>query len=187
MTHQELIDKAKIKLCPIGIKLIEEENPVSASRSGKNTVYHHCEVYQGRPSYASCLMVMDMVAEGTAHLRPDCELAIKSGNCPAVAMRKAELRAGRSLFYVDYERLTAKRREQWALDRETSPVQFRRNKTEKKFVPTTFSAEDIEQEKKQRKPEPVTVTTKSKDEDDYNTNIMEKVVKKVIDNDHDHN
>lgn len=183
MTHQELIDNANIRLCKIGAVMVTEDHPVAASRSGKNTVYHHCEIYQGRPSYASCLMVMDQTFEGVNHLRPDCQIAIEAGTCPALAMRRAELKAGKALFYVDYIELTKRRAIQNELDRESSPIQFRRNRTEKRFVPTqvqVLDADDIKSApRKQTKPQ---VETEA---DDYNTNIMEQVVKKVL-NDNNH-
>lgn len=141
MEQQALIDKAAIKLDPIGIKLIQEEYPVDASRGGCNTIYHHCDVYQGRPSYASCLTVMDQAFEGKyEELRPECHKAVKAGTCPALAMRKAELKAGRALFFVDYRDVV---RERQALHAATEPeILFGRRSKDTaprgKFVPTVF-------------------------------------------------
>ncbi|WEU67319.1 hypothetical protein [Xanthomonas phage JGB6] len=42
-------------------------------------------------------------------------------------MRKAELRAGRALFFVDYRKLMVLREAKLERDREESPIQFRRN------------------------------------------------------------
>lgn len=180
MTHQELIDQAAIHVCSIGAVLIAEENPVSASRGGRNTVFHHCDIYQGRPSYASCLAIMDKTFEGTNEYRPECAEAIHNGTCPALAMRRAELQAGRALFFVDYTELSKRRKEQYAIDRENSVIQFRRNKATPttRFPLTTvkvFDAEDI----KARKTPPKNEVS----EDDFNTNIMEQVVKKALNND----
>lgn len=141
MNHEELIEKAAIKLCPIGIKLIAEEHPIAASRSGNNTVFHHCDIYQGRPSYASCLHVMDHAAAGiNAELRPECHAAIAKGTCPAQAMRKEELKAGRALFFVNYQDLVVQRK--IAQDAAADTVLFGRRAKEttkgKKFVPTVF-------------------------------------------------
>lgn len=187
--HQELLDKANIKTDAITLKLIESEQPLSASRAGRNMVFHSCDVLQFRPSYASCLMVMDQTAEGKNHLRPECELAIQSGTCPAVEMRKAELRAGRALFSVDYIELAAARKAQAEYDAEHSVIQFRRRDKNTKFVPTrtdelkpaVYDADDLRAAPKKygtvvTKPAPV-------EEPDYNVNIMEQVVQKVL-NDH---
>lgn len=141
MEQQALIDKAAIKLCPISIKLIQEEYPVDASRGGCNVIYHGCDIYQGRPSYASCLTVMDHAFEGKyEELRPECHRAVKAGTCPALAMRKAELKAGRALFFVDHRDMA---RERQKLIDETEPeILFGRRSKESaprgKFVPTVF-------------------------------------------------
>lgn len=177
MTHQELIDQAAIKLCPIGIELIAEPNDLSMSRSGFNTVFHHCDIYQGRPSYASCLHVIELTMEkgDDFTLRPDCSKAIRERNCPAVKMRMEELKAGHALFFVDYKKLMERRGMQAALDRETSPVQFRRKRSPQEFKPTTvMPAPRVEK--------PISTPAKPVSEPDYNTNIMEKVVKKVLEN-----
>lgn len=196
MNHQDLIDAAAIKLDAIGARMIMEEHPIEASRSGQNTVFHHCDVYQGRPSYASCLMIMDMTFEGTNKYRPECVTAIEKGNCPAVEMRKAELRAGKALFFVGHQDLMRRRQEQAALDRENSPIQFRRPKENKgpvpKFVPTQFTPEGrpifngvplpVDGTPARNRVIPIAVKTPTTEltDDDFNTNIMQQVVQKVL-------
>ncbi|WPH68509.1 hypothetical protein [Stenotrophomonas phage BUCTxx99] len=143
MEHMELIDQAGIKLDAISLKLIQDEYPLDASRGGCNTVFHHCEIYQGRPSYASCLTVIDQAMEGkNFDLRPECHKAVADRTCPALAMRKAELQAGRALFFVDYRDVV---RERKRLADEAEPdILFGRRSKEAvprgKFVPTVFDA-----------------------------------------------
>lgn len=182
--QMELVEKAGIKLCQIGIKLIQEERDMALSRGGRNTVYHNCDIYQGRPNYAACLMVMDQAFDGVnRELRPQCHDAIANRTCPALAMRKAELQAGRALFFVDYTELRERRQVQWALDEQNSPVQFRRRDGGGgRFKPTVMSAEDLAKVEarmeNQVKEEPVRKTEVT--DDDYNLNIMEQVAKKVL-------
>lgn len=123
MPHPKQID---LHLCPVGTVLLQKEYPPEASKAGRNTVYHSCEVYGGRPSYASCLFTLDAIAEGRDNLRPHCAEAVRNGTCVAVQMQKDEQAAGRALFFVDYLELTEARRAQWAKDLEESPIQFRR-------------------------------------------------------------
>lgn len=141
MEHMELIDQAGIKLDAISLKLIQDEYPLDASRGGCNTVFHHCDVYQGRPSYASCLTVMDQAMEGkNFDLRPECHKAVANKTCPAMKLRKAELQAGRALFFVDY-RDVVRERKRLADEAEPDILFGRRNKEvapRGKFVPTVF-------------------------------------------------
>jgi len=141
MDQLELIEKAGIKLDAISLKLIQEEYPHEASRRGVNTVFHGCNIMQGRFSYASCLTVMDQAFAGkNEDLRPECHAAIRARTCPALAMRKAELKADRALFFVDYQDVT---RERKRLADEAEPaILFGRRSKEVaprgKFVPTVF-------------------------------------------------
>ena len=201
MDHQTMIDNAGIKLCQIGIKLIAEENSLDASRSGNNTVYHHCDIYQGRPSYASCLHVMDHAAEGKHEdLRPECHKAYREGTCPAMKMRRAELKAGRALFFVDYRKLVAERKR---IQDEAEPdILFgRRNKESVprgKFIPTVFDnrgnpifdkqkAAEVELHMQEAPDNSKFKPQKSKPKIERVGNgeigIMQKVLEKVIQND----
>lgn len=75
--------------------------PVDASRSGRNTVYHHCDQIERRTSYAVCLFTIDAHEKGK--LRPDseCYQHIQRGECRAVGFRQQEIEAGRALFYQE--------------------------------------------------------------------------------------
>lgn len=143
MEHLELIEKAGIKLDAISLKLIQEEYSHEASRRGTNTVFHACNVMAGRFSYASCLTVMEQAFAGkNEELRPECHAAIKARTCPALAMRKAELKAERALFFVDYQDVTRERK-RLADEAEPDILFGRRNKEvapRGKFVPTVFDA-----------------------------------------------
>lgn len=165
----------ELKLCPIGFELLEQEHPISASRGGKNVVFHYCDALEQRASYAGCLATLEAIAEGRGELRPDCEVAKLAGNCPAVRMRMDELRAGRSLYFVEYTELMERRRAQYAEDRENSPVQFRRKKFGTKFVPTRIAAEDVEAPVADITPAPI-----SKPRIEIQTNIMEQVLQKKV-------
>lgn len=161
----------ELKLCPIGFELLADEHPVEASRSGCNTVFHYCEPLDCRASYAGCLHTLEAIMDGRGHLRPECEAAYLSGTCPAIAMRKMELRADRALFFVDYKELTRRRGIEWEKEREESPVQFRRKK-HRTFVPTTVVPLDDEPE--------VSVQSQREKPVEIQTNIMEQVLKKKV-------
>lgn len=194
MNHDELIEKAGIKLCDIGIKLIHEPAPLAQSRSGSNTVYHACDILQARPSYASCLHVMDHQAEGVhVDLRPECHAAIACRTCPAQKMRMAELKAGHALFFVDYQALT-REREARAKAADDGILFGRRGRDPaaktKKFVPTVFDAKGqpifdnkvlAELEENPVVIKPKTQKLERVGKKDPN-NIMQKVLEKVIDN-----
>jgi hypothetical protein len=179
----ELIEKHAIRLSAIELVLIEEPNDIDASRQGRNTVYLHCETYGGRPSYASCLCVIDQTIEndGQHALRPDCAVRINDRTCPSIELRRAEIKAKRALFYIPYEKMAAARKAQAERDREDSPIKFRRKgkDTGRKFTPTDMTEFNARQEKPvsaPRKPEVIKPV-----DDDYNTNILEKVAKKMMD------
>lgn len=180
--HDDLIEQASIKLCPIGITLIHHEHETSKSRSACNTVFHHCDVMEQRRSYTSCLAIMDLAfAAGDDELpiALECQAAIRNGTCPAVRMRKAELQAGRALFYVDYVELMRRRAAQAEIDAESSPIQFRRKKAHTKFTPTVMPS-DVAAPATKRKPAPRTTAEPEMVDYEPETNIMEQVLKKVI-------
>jgi hypothetical protein len=102
------------------------EYPVSASKSGQNTLYHHCAVYDGRSNYAVCLHTIAAVLEKRAQLRSGCPEAIQNRTCPAMRMRKNELDAGRALYYIGRPDIEALRRKQAEEDYANSPIQYRR-------------------------------------------------------------
>ena len=82
--------------------------PVDASRSGRNTVYHHCDQIERRTSYAVCLFTL--AAHEKGKLRPDseCYQHIQRGECKAVGYRQQEIEAGRALFYQERQISTVK-------------------------------------------------------------------------------
>jgi hypothetical protein len=180
-------EQAELILDDCKIHLIQQKNPVDLSRSGKNSVYFHCDIYNGRTSYAGCLNFLDAHMDGRAHLRPDCEIAYNKGFCPAKEMRKQELKAGHTLYFVNYEEWVILNNEKKKKDEENSPIQFRRNKVEKKFIPsTTISSGDkvevVEKVKiaktKQPSKKPVDIM-----DVELETNVMEKVLKERLKND----
>lgn len=76
--------------------------PLEASGWGKNTYYHHCPVHNWQTNYAVCVTLIEKAENG---LRKNlgsyakCVDCIKSGECPAVAMRQQEKEAGHALYY----------------------------------------------------------------------------------------
>lgn len=173
-----LTDKQlELKLCPIGFELVQEEHPVEASRSGCNTVFHYCDSQGIRASYAGCLHTIEAVFDGRGQLRPECEAAINAGTCNAVPLRKLELKANRALFFVDYRVLMERRRAQWALDEENSPIQFRRKRGDRKFVPSQVTPIAEEQPQPKRQKPQIEAPT------EIQTNIMEQVLKKKVQDD----
>ena len=177
--HQALLDNARMCLTPIEIRLIGEVNDVEKSRSGNNHVFHHCELYEGRQAYAACLHTMDRVMEGDERIYQVCTDAIRSKTCPAMKMRMEELKANRTLFYVDHAKLTEHRAAQNLLDLEESPIKFGRRRREganggNKFKPTVFSKEELRDKKQPA------VAKNSEGELDFNENIFEKVANKVL-------
>ncbi len=191
-----LTDDEIAKLCqdPFGEALLLKEYPVELSRSPQNTIYHYCDVYQGRSSYAACLHFLDANIEGRGYLRPDCEVAVKKGICPAVKMRKRELQAGRALYYVNYQEIGEMRRVAYEREAAESPIQFRKNKTPTKFIPIAVIPTDesaAEQAplalKVKSKPQP---RVKKRDsvpaptlmDQEIETNIMQKVLEKRLEN-----
>lgn len=159
----------ELKLCPIGLELLQEEHPVEASRAGRNMVYHHCDPLDYRASYAGCLFTMDAVFDGRGHLRPECQAAIDNGTCNAVAMRKMELQEDKALFFVDYVELQRRRGIEWAKAAEESPVQFRRrDRNQKRWTPTEVPVTNDAPIAKVEAPTEI------------QTNIMEQVLKKKV-------
>lgn len=75
--------------------------PVNASRSGKNTVYHHCGQLERRASYGVCLFTLECFDNGKLRSDSDCYQPISSGSCSAIALKAREIEAGRALFFKE--------------------------------------------------------------------------------------
>ncbi|WP_429236564.1 hypothetical protein [Aeromonas salmonicida] len=75
--------------------------PVDASRSGKNTVYHHCGQLERRASYGVCLFTLECFDKGKLRSDSDCYQPISSGSCSAIALKAREIEAGRALFFKE--------------------------------------------------------------------------------------
>lgn len=179
MNHLELVEREGIKLCAIEIKLIQEDNPLEMSLGGRNTVYHPCEVYQGRPSYASCLTVINKIRAGNElikTLRPECVTAVENGTCKAMGMRKEEELAGRALFFVDYLRMREERDRAAALALLNSPIKLKRSTRE--GMPR---GKPVEVEAPQETPQ-IKTSRAPTSADPYNTNIAQRALEKVIEN-----
>ena len=88
----------------------EQVYPPEASRSGKNSYYHHCGIYNGRPNYGVCLFIIEASEEKRLHSHEDCAKAIRNTDCPALKMRQEERDAGKALYYVPRPELTAEQK-----------------------------------------------------------------------------
>jgi hypothetical protein len=166
----------ELRLDAIGFELLQEENPVEASRYGRNTVFHYCETEDRRASYAGCLHTLEAVFDGRGHLVPTCEAAINSGTCEAVNKRKLELKEGRALFYVDYVELAKRRQEEIAKQDDDTPRFGRRSKPGK-FIPTQVKLlDEPTSEPKRVEPKQAPIAPQ--------VNIMEQVLKKRLENEH---
>ncbi|MGU5794286.1 hypothetical protein ACV1DW_15755 [Aeromonas hydrophila] len=75
--------------------------PVDASRSGKNTVYHHCGQLERRAAYGVCLFTLECFDKGKLRTDSDCYQPISSGSCSAMALKAREIEAGRALFFKE--------------------------------------------------------------------------------------
>ncbi|MFQ2465687.1 hypothetical protein L1871_22625 (plasmid) [Aeromonas caviae] len=75
--------------------------PPDASRSGKNTVYHHCGQLERRASYAVCLFTLEQFDKGKLRTDSECHQHIDKGLCSALALRAQEVAAGRALFFKE--------------------------------------------------------------------------------------
>ncbi len=93
---------------------LTKEIPIQLSMAGYNAYYHHCNVYQGRSSYAVCQHTIDAVSEGRVQLRSECQNAVLNGTCPAIKMREQEREAGKALFFIDRRETLKKLGEQLA-------------------------------------------------------------------------
>lgn len=85
--------------------VVEEKSeslPIEISMGGKNKHTHWCEPLEQRRHYGACLHAIETLSgvedsEGT--IKEDCARQIGRGTCPAINMRKAEVSAGKALFY----------------------------------------------------------------------------------------
>jgi len=187
----------ELKLCPIGFELVQKEYPVDASRSGQNTVFHYCDPIGIRASYCGCLHTMEAVSDGRGHLRPECQQAIENRTCNARVLRIEELKAGRALYFVPYKELMERRGLKAAIDRENSPVQFRRKKPQGSFRPTTAPDTIKNELRNEKMPSKASLDWYEKhkvenfkasqrlEDAEIETNIMAQVAQKLIEEQHD--
>lgn len=75
--------------------------PPSASRSGRNRHYHDCEPTGRGQHYGICLFTLEAFERGQKLSESPCVEAMRSGTCPALAMRQAEQEAGRALYFKE--------------------------------------------------------------------------------------
>ena len=117
---------------------------VSAS---KDNAYYvpYCTHAQHSPPYAACLCRIAERKHGRLETRPDCSAAIGRKDCPALALRKQELDAGKAIFFVSRTELNERMRleaeesgqrvaEMVALGRDWAPT-GRRKKAAKPAAP----------------------------------------------------
>lgn len=100
-----------------------------ASIRGDNAFYHYCDAMQGRSNYAVCLHTIAACRradKNSEELRPQCYESIKKGNCPALVMRRNEVAAGRSLYFIDRNEVMRMRDEEEAKRAADPVVTFRR-------------------------------------------------------------
>ena len=72
------------------------------SMGGINAFSHGCKTVGFTPGYAVCLHKMAAYErDGGLKAYPECEKAIRNKDCPAIAMRKEELVAGKALYFID--------------------------------------------------------------------------------------
>lgn len=185
---------AKLCLDDAGRRVLLREHPLDASMSPQNTVYFHCDVYQGRPSYAGCLHFLEAHRAGRDVLRPECQQAVARGTCPAVQMRKRETKAGKALYAVPYAELQAVRQELAAND--DNIVSFRKPASggtvpTRKFIPSTpadlqayaqgrLGEKQQRPEKRKQIPVQVVEVKIPPTEQELETNIFKKVLEKRL-------
>lgn len=88
-----------IKTYPVGDEIID----IQKSKGGINKYCHYCDVTTSNALYAICLNTVDAIVERDMDLKwDDCVHAIKSGECPAMAMRKEEEAAGKALYFTPW-------------------------------------------------------------------------------------
>ena len=79
----------------------QEDRPIEDSANGKTNAFsHYCGSVMHSKNYAVCLHLIEERKAG--RLSPqyaDCSVSIGKKNCPALAMRKQEIEAGKALFF----------------------------------------------------------------------------------------
>lgn len=73
------------------------------SKSGMNAHLHWCDYTDQRRYFGTCAHLIDAfnkgeLGEGSVH--GDCSHAMQRGNCPGLAMRAEELKAGKAIYFI---------------------------------------------------------------------------------------
>lgn len=119
---------------------------LSQSKSGSNSFYFHCDVYNGRTSYAVCLHTIDAVKRNAPNLRIECPNAMKCGTCRAVNLRAEEEVAGKALFFRDRMAFLAKLDKE--LEEQREPIRYGQSRPSAGFKPTRFTEKRVEESKR---------------------------------------
>lgn len=78
-----------------------EELPVSRSADRDNFYFHYCDQLGQQAHYMVCLHKIEERKEGRLKsVWAECSAAIGNKQCPALAMRKEELRVGKAIYFV---------------------------------------------------------------------------------------
>lgn len=81
----------------------QDDRPIEDSANGKTNAYsHYCGSVMHSKNYAVCLHLIEERKQG--RLNPqyaDCSASIGKKVCPAIAMRKQEVEAGKALFFTE--------------------------------------------------------------------------------------
>jgi Uri superfamily endonuclease len=81
----------------------QEDRPIEDSANGKTNAFsHYCGSVMHSKNYAVCLHLIEERKQG--RLNPqyaDCSATIGKKVCPALAMRKEEIAAGKALYFVE--------------------------------------------------------------------------------------
>lgn len=82
--------------------------PPEVSGDGKRNAYHHqCAIIGNQQAYASCVDKLARRKHGALPvIFSDCSAAIGKKVCPAIAMRKEELAAGKAIYFIERQRFT---------------------------------------------------------------------------------
>lgn len=90
-------DKRVIEIIP------QEDRPIEDSANGKTNSYsHYCASVMHSKNYAVCLHLIEERKLGRLSSQyADCSTSIGKKNCPALAMRKQEIEAGKALFFKE--------------------------------------------------------------------------------------
>lgn len=130
----------------------DEEYSVEYSASGDNAYYiPSCKSVGHRPNYASCLKRISNWIQKTGVADGACESQFECGTCPAQVMRREEMAAGKSIYFVNrlklnsyYAEVTRASAEKFGGSQET-----RAEKRKKTAPPESASHNGFKQEKPQ--------------------------------------